>query len=410
MSFCDAKTRGVYSVAFGLGRIRPSNEKDLERPPLPLDDHSLSSLADAYSNWKAAVERIDDKTSRLVLTGDITKDRLVFTIDTERHVILKSELFDGDKIQSAQTYDDFVQVAGTWWARHVQFFNADNQRVMDVVLNIQQLSPDQFREGINAAQVEKASAQFLSASLPRIRTARQNVADSRATFDDRIVMILHNARLQQWDEMWKHVDEAEKLVADKAGVRWIRTILLATIRRHEEARLRLVDEAKKLATAVSADEVFLSEFILGQLNSIASSQEFHDVHQLLKPVYLRPLADRVPHPMTHWANDAAAEQRSRDAMALRIADNWTGREASSLERIGRPDQALMVYKSIAESHPWDASPSRITRIEFSRLRALMSPKHGFERNSRGQNERTMIRACCSRWCSICSNHRGSGKS
>lgn len=78
---------------------------------------------------------------------------------------------------------------------------------------------------------DKVSVQFLREPLVPVKAARQHVADGRANFDDRFAMILFNAQFQRWDEMWKHVEAAEELAADKPGVRWIRTMLFAVMRR-----------------------------------------------------------------------------------------------------------------------------------------------------------------------------------
>ncbi|MBL8817930.1 MAG: hypothetical protein JNL58_18035 [Planctomyces sp.] len=348
VNFCDGKERGVYSVAFGLGRLRPSTPKELETPPFQLNDFSISSIRDVYGTWKAVVETENNQTSRLVLSVEGSQHRMMITVDTVRHVVTKIEQFEGDKLTSTTTFEDFVEIAGTWWARHVQTFDAQNRRLVNVVLNVQKHTPEQYAQRMNAALAEKAGTQFLSSPSPRLSAARQRVADGSAAFDDRIIMILHNARLQQWDELWIHVEAAEKLSTEKlstekSGVRWIRTMLQNVIRRHEEAKVRLTAEASRLSSSVTGDEVFLAEFLLGQLNSFASAQEFYDVHQQLKPVYFR-------------------------SMNSEIQEMWIQREASALERLGKSQQALAVFKSIAESRSWDvyaqqAYTDRLQQIE-----------------------------------------------
>ncbi len=359
VNFCNSKERGVYSVAFGLGRVRTSQTNELETPPLPLSDYSLSSLVETFRTWTASVENVDEKTSRIVLVLPGTEQRQILTIDTDRHVLVKLEQLNGRQPGVVTTFEDFVEVGGTWWSRHIQMFDAQGRRVFDTVLNIQQHDPAKFQERMAQLLNEKSAVQFLRSPAPGLAKARQRVVDASATFEDRIIMILHYARLQQWEEMWKHVDAVETLATNKSGVRWIRTILQVLTRRHEEARVKILAETQKLVSGTHPDEVFLAEFLLGQFNSIASSQEFYDVHHPLRPVYFRSLEQRIaspsnPSPLAvHWRDDGAMEQKSRAAVISQIQDQWIGREAAALERIGKVQEAFAVYRTIAESRPWD---------------------------------------------------------
>ena len=185
---------------------------------------------------------------------------------------------------------------------------------------------------------------------------------------------------------WKHVDAAEKLAADKPGVRWLRTVLLATIRRNEEARQRLIDEAQRLVPNATQDEVFLAEFILGQANSVSASPEFYALHQSLKPVYARLLAERIPEIPVRWT-DEGAEQRMREGMAQRIIGLWNEREASSLEQLGRSEDALKMRRAIAESTPWNAYAQQVytQRLETA---GQLEEAHAWLRQKLARPERT----------------------
>jgi hypothetical protein len=203
------------------------------------------------------------------------------------------------------------------------------------LLTIRALTPEETTQRLQELTADKAGVMFLREPSVSLKVAQQNVADGKASFDDRVTMILHNASIQQWDEMWKHVEAVEQLGADKPGVRWLRTVLLATIRRNEEARQRLIEEAGSLVMKARQDDVFLANFLLSHANSVSATPEFRVLHQQLKPVYVRPLAERVPLIPARHANDNAAEERTRDAMAQQILATWNDREASSLEQLGR---------------------------------------------------------------------------
>jgi hypothetical protein len=55
-SWCGAKEFGTYTTAFRLGRMRASNKLDLQRPPLELNDDSVTPLHVAYAGYTATVE------------------------------------------------------------------------------------------------------------------------------------------------------------------------------------------------------------------------------------------------------------------------------------------------------------------------------------------------------------------
>ena len=355
VNYCDATERSVYSLAFQLGRSRASRRSELTAPPLSLNDFSLSPLQEMYAGWNVVVEPVSDNQVRLVMSQQDTTNVANFTIDTFRHVLLKHEVLRDGKVTNTTLFEDFVELAGTWWAGRIILSNDQGQTVSDTQLELQSFTKAEYDVRLQLLLADKPQVQFVHGPFVSLQVARQKLADGTATFDDRLALILHNARLQQWEEMWKQVDAAEQLTADKPGVRWIRTVLLATIRRNEEARQRLIDEAKRLAQNAQHDEVFLAEFILNQANSVSATTEFYAVHQLLKPVYDRPLADRVPAVLPRWPNDNVAEQRLRESESQRIMDIWNEREASSLERMERREDVLVSRRAIAESMPWNAS-------------------------------------------------------
>ena len=367
VNYCDAQERTVYSLAFGLGRTRAAVELDVKTPPLALVDSSLTSLHETYEKWNAAIEPAGDNQVRLVLTMKDTTNAIHFTIDMTRHVVLQHATFSDDKQTSAITFDDFVEIAGTWWARRIVQSNGQGQTISDTQLAIQAIAKDVYAQRLQQQLAEKPTVQFIHQPFTKVKVARQHVADGSATFDDRLTMILHNAQLQQWEEMWKHVDASEELATDKPGVRWIRTLLLATIRRNQEARVHFLEEAQRLIQRPSLDEVFLAEFILGQANGVSASQEFYDLHQSLKPVYERPLAARIPILPVRWPNDAASEQRLRDGMSQRIMAMWNDREASTLEQLGRREDALLVWRANAEARWWEvyAQQQYAQRLEIA---------------------------------------------
>ena len=146
-----------------------------------------------------------------------------------------------------------------------------------------------------------------------------------------MTLILHNMQLQQWDEVLKHVDAMEKLAVDKPGVRWLRSLLFITLRRHEEARQRLLSEARKLAAQPQTDDIYLADFLMLHVQSIASGPELLEALNILKPVYER-------HPQE-----------------LRVMPRWQSYLLSAYDSLGRTEESLAIRKQLAEESPWDVS-------------------------------------------------------
>src|SRR5260221_10869789 len=99
-----------------LGRTRKSIDRDLSTPQFCLSDLSLSPLDEAYRNYEARVAKADaPDESVLILKPKNSDYELRLTIDSSRHVLLKMESFEKDKLTGTTTYSDFAQIAGTWW-------------------------------------------------------------------------------------------------------------------------------------------------------------------------------------------------------------------------------------------------------------------------------------------------------
>ncbi len=340
VEYCDAKERGVFSLAFLLGRVRASVELELKTPPLGLDDFSLSPLHESYRAYSARVEPAGENLSKLVLTVKTSTHEDHFTIDTAKHVLVKHESFNDGKSGGATSYSDFVEVAGRWWAKKSTTTDAKGRKIAETTREIEALAKEKFDERMNAELAAKPTVQFVCLPFVKLKVARQRAADGSAGFNDRLAMILHNASIQQWDELWKHVDAAEKLSpdADKPAVRWVRTVILATIRRNDEARKRLLDEARKLVAQPRHDELFLAEFVLNQAYSLSGWSEFLELVELLKPVYQRQPAE------------------------LDVMPRWHERVARCYDALGRHEEALAILRARAEAAPWQLD----WQIDFAR--------------------------------------------
>ena len=217
VNFCDEKERGVYSLSMLLGRSRKSFPGDLKTPPFDLADYSLSPLHEAFRGFRANVEAAGDGQSKLILTQKGSKSEHRYWIDTKRNVMLKIEVADDGKVTSTTTFSDFVEIGGTWWARSVVTTDAKGRKISETRIEITSHDNGKYLTQIAAEQTAKPQVQFLHLPGPSLKVARQHVADGSAGFEDRITMMLYNCLIQQWDELFKQLDAAEKLAADKPG-------------------------------------------------------------------------------------------------------------------------------------------------------------------------------------------------
>ena len=353
VNYCDSNERGIYSTGLLLGRNRASVASELKSPPLGLADFSLSPLFQMYSGFHTRIEPDGDNRTALIITNNDSTTLIRFTIDTTRHVVLNRTTHYNGKLVDQIAYSNFIDAAGTWWATKIVSSDEQGRTTAETHLEIDMLTKEKYAERMGIELAAKPTVQFIHYPTVPLRVARQKVVDGSAAFDDRLTMIMYNAQLQQWEEMWKHVDAIEKLAPDKSGIRWIRTVLLATIRRNEEAMQRLMAEAARLAAAPTQDEFALAEYILGHASSLVSGPEFYQLHQSLKPVYERAFSLRLPPLMKFEQVTEPAELRASETIQGQMMLSWYDREIASLERLNRFEDALALRRAMAISNPWD---------------------------------------------------------
>jgi Flp pilus assembly protein TadD len=365
INYCDKQERGVFSLALLLGRVRKSIERDLATPPLSLSDLSLTRIEEAYSSYEARVEKGDAADQVVLILKAKNSDYVQrLTIDTARHVLLKIATLDRGKVTGTTTFSDFAEIAGTWWARRLVITDEKARTIGETTLEITAVAAAKYSDRIAAELTSKPRVQFLRLPLPKLKDALQRVADASAAFDDRIVMMLHDSVLQQWDELLRQLDLIEKTAADKPGVRWLRPIIWATIRRNDEARQRLLEEAGKLADKKQQDELYLAGFLVSQAQGFASPAEYLEFVERLKPVY-----DRQPAEL--------------DAKSL-----WQDLLAGAYDRLGRTEDALAIKRTLAEQSPWDVNRQTDYARRLSQAGRPVSGREWLQKQLDRREERT----------------------
>lgn len=349
VNYCRDNERGVFSSMLQLGRRRAAIDADRHEPPLGLLDLSLAPIHESYWHYTAKVEPAGENRTTLVLRHESSKSTVRHLVDTSRHVVLRSEHQTDGQPPTVTTFDDFIELGGRWWARKIAHTDEKGRSTSQSVLKLESLAAEQFQQKLTAELAPLAQVQLLSQPFMTLKKARQAVADGTASFDAHLRMALHFASLQQWDDMTKHITAIEAQAANKPGLRWLRTIINAAIRRHDDARLTLLAEAKKLVEQPQPFDLPRATFVIGQSYSVTAWPEFTQLLDLLMPVYDRQPAEL--HAKATWneyrIQSFDALQRKSDALALarqRAIEqpwhvHWQTDYASRLMAAGQPEAA-----------------------------------------------------------------------
>lgn len=331
IQWCDGNERGILSVDLLLGRVREATPVDLRHPPAGLSGHLTQSLERTYPAHSVALQPQGDTQMLIVLKHPTSPaNEAHFLLDTKRHVVLRYENRQHDKTVSSSRYEDFVQVAGAWWATQIEAFNKDGERTSRQTLKLAELDKDTFNGRVARQLRERERVQLLRVPAPEAEDAKQAVADEKASFDHRMTLAVHFALIQNWPRVLEHLEAAEALAEGKQGMRWVRNAVLSQSRRREELRGRILDEAVGLAKSRTPN-YFLAARLVGQASSVFEANEMLELFDVLKPVY---------------------EQQPAYVKAMK---NWMQQRANYLQRTGQTDEVLKLRQKLAEQYPHDYS-------------------------------------------------------
>jgi Flp pilus assembly protein TadD len=335
--WCDGRECGVFSKAFLLGRVRAATPEEAGLPPLDLTDHSLTPLDEEYQGYTVKIEPQGNDRVTLVLRSPSSPEgsdtRIV--VDTARHVVLTSEERVKGKAISSTRFDDFTEAAGCWWARKVESFDSQGKRTALATQTVRELTAEATRQQLKQELAAREQVAFIRQPFPRVADAKRSLEAGKASFTDRIALVRHFAASQQWTRALEHLEQAEKLAGDKAGMRWLRDGFLNASRRHEELRKRFLAEAEQLARAVKNSDAFaLAEHLVAQGRGEFPAGELLELLDRLRPLY---------------------ESRPAQVQAMK---QWHERRANNLLALGRGDEALAIQKQLALDYPHDLEAQR----------------------------------------------------
>lgn len=324
-------SRGRMALALGLGRSRPENAKeDRTGYPAFLTDYSQVSLADSLRHLQPSVKAAGEgrMVMELVAPND-DSSRSRYLIDTARQVLLEVTRSKDGKLTSSEVYSDFVEVAGCWWAQRIESLNGEGKRSMLVEMKVTAPNDREFRRGFEAMLGPRVNVLFIDGELPAVNAAKLAAPTGKESLESAFALLNHFADSQQWERVNEHFEAIRKHAAGKPGLQVLEIRLLTMQRRNEEARKRIVEAAKRLATARHEHELFLADRLRGEANPVASAAEQHDLLQLLKPIY-----ERAP----------------KRLLALR---DWNQALVSCYQALSRLPEAVELAGKLAREYDWD---------------------------------------------------------
>lgn len=329
----EQDSRGILSRAFLLGRIRNLNESGDDSKKHLTDSAaaapwSQSPLHQAFVNHSADIERQGDRIILLLTMIDHPEHRIRLTIDSTRDVVLRVEHLHHGATTSETVYGDYRQVAGSWWPTRKETLDGKGRRTGLEQLSVVTVGNDEFLAKFEDELSPRDSALIIEAPLPSMRQAEVAVEEGSAGIEERLVLLLRSAWVQNWDDVFEQLEQLEKLAPGKPGVRWVRAAVLRAARRNEDVR-RLLESLSGELVDGRDDEYFLATHILSELSQSAAAEE-----QLVFLDRLQPVFTRLPE-YTYGTRD------------------WQIRRVSVLRNLGRRDDYLALQESVASVAPWD---------------------------------------------------------
>lgn len=337
VEWCDEQELGAYSRAYLLGRSRKSTAADLQHMALELEDHSLTALHESYPQADVRIEPVaGEARSTLIITqsseGEVTFEMRVL-IDTQRHVVLEQtwRWLEG---ATKTTFDNFVSLHGQWWATKITRTDAQSRINTVTELKITAHDAQQFQQALTANLTERANVRFVHLPGGSVERAKQAVAEGKATVEEHLLVLLHFNLEQQWDKVFEQLAAIEKLPGPQRGLWWLRTTLLQTAGRNEEARVRLFEEVNRIVANPSKPEDlglddWLSEHVRGIVYGRSDWNEYLRLLDVLQPVYQR----QPPH--------------------TQGVARWLNARIGTIEALNRPNEVKALRQRVKALTPWD---------------------------------------------------------
>jgi hypothetical protein len=348
VQWCDATERGAFSRAFQIGSVRPAKAFESKQAPLSLPDYSLAPLYEVYLGHKATLERRDGGRVVLALAPKRQPaSETRFTIDDQRHAVVEIQVFSAGQLSSTTRFDDFIEVAGTWWAQRIETRDAAGDVTGRTTLSIELRDAAEFAARLAEELPSRAGdrgsprlsppspALLIHFPLPSLQKAKEQLASGAATLEAQLVLLDEAVARQQWDEAFERLAAIETRAAHGPDQAWsgralLRLVLEQAARRHAIVLDKLNGAAAALVAAPPADNYFLANYLLDVASSIADANEQLRLLDALRPTF-------------------ASQPEYVEGVK-----RWQERRLDLLANLGRNEERLAEERALAVSVPWDA--------------------------------------------------------
>lgn len=329
VSWCDGETRGVYFAGPALGRKRPAAEGEARRLEL-VPGIFAAAYRRSYGAWRAELVARDGDRATIRFASPDGRQTLEVVVDTGRSVPLEQRYSSGGKLYQVTRWSDWKRAAGLRIAGTTETFDADGRRTWVAKTDALELVPETATRVVGVQVEATRDGIFLPAALPTVLEAKERATAGKATFADRLVLVLDHAALQRWDEAFAEWARARALVESRPGAAWIEAALLAWGRRGDEARHALLALADTLAARPADQAIGAAGILSGLANPTLGVNEKVS------------LSEKLLAAIPASGDDAGWWRR------------WERRRlAGFLRAAGRLDESLDLLRKLAKEDPED---------------------------------------------------------
>ncbi|MDJ0976338.1 MAG: hypothetical protein QNJ98_17890 [Planctomycetota bacterium] len=325
--------RGSLAAAFRLARTRDAKPSDATDWGFAFQ--SLGRYAPAIG-WRSMTARIVSREGDLVTVAlkapGVHENETWLVIDSKRSLLVERRQLRAGKVVGRMTWSKPIEAGGAWWPTVVEQHDDKERLVYRATLGVKAIERAELDAVVKREQAAQADVVTVDGPLPTVDEAKQARHDRKAAFKDEVVLSLHFASTQQWDETWTHWDAAKRFVADKPGANFAQSVLMQRSRRGEAFKTFLAELATYIdGVADVRRATFLAPHLLGLASGVLGYNEQLALLERYENAWIAPKAP-------------LAELRRK---------RWLEYRAQYLWNVGRQEDARAVRRTLAESFPHD---------------------------------------------------------
>ncbi|MHC5066732.1 MAG: hypothetical protein ACYTG5_22480, partial [Planctomycetota bacterium] len=321
--------RGVVSLDYRIGRRRDLAQTDQQSWPLPLTDYSSRPMMRRFAKYDVDLSELDSGNQLLVFRApEQGPHRFELEVNPLKRCVIEAREFRGDKLTQRTRFAEFVEAGGQWWPTTILRENEKGRLVNRRRIEVSSLSGDEFKTRVKASLESQGEVLFLERPDPEVEAAKQLVHEGSGDYADHLRVLLQYAETQQWDLAWERWRSAEKSIADKPAMPWMRAVLMSWSRRGENLQEQIAELGRSIVGSGSQTGVFLEEHLLNMAQSMLQVDEQGHLIEMLRDEYSLQAVD------SEWCQQ-----------------QWQRRRARFLQQRGQYLDAMAIYEELAKAHP-----------------------------------------------------------